>query len=371
MVVGYSTDDPDEFCFIVKIALSSGTIVKFTDNAWTSASGPLASTEGLATFTVGSSGVTANSIICVSGTTFEYSNGDCTGPISFSSGSAAIGTFTNTTNFSASGDQLLVYTGTEASPNFISAINMGGPAAWRVTGSTTSNDSYLPSVLSSTNTNLNSSSADNGFFNLSNVCTGDITTTSNWTTNSTFVDPSLALPIELKYFFAQANLSTTLLTFSTATELNNSHFAIERSADARNFTEIGRVQGAGTTQVPQSYTFTDEKPLAGTNYYRLRQVDFDGTESFSPVVSVEFGKSGSISIAPSPATDRVHIQLEAALLNDGRWQVFDNTGRQVLSGNWEAESADFDLDVNVLPEGMYTFRLAVGAQVQVKQFRKM
>jgi len=86
---------------------------------------------------------------------------------------------------------------------------------------------------------------------------------------------------------------------------------------------------------------------------------------------VVFGKTGSISIAPSPATDRVHIQLEAALLNDGRWQVFDNTGRQVLSGNWEAESADFDLDVNVLPEGMYTFRLAVGTQVQVKQFRKM
>lgn len=180
-----------------------------------------------------------------------------------------------------------------------------------------------------------------------------------------------ALPIKLNSFNAKLLGSTTLLSFSTATELNNSHFAIERSADARNFTEIGRVQGAGTTQVPQSYTFTDEKPLAGTNYYRLRQVDFDGTESFSPVVSVVFGKTGSISIAPSPATDRVHIQLEAALTNDGRWQVFDNTGRQVLSGNWEAESADFDLDVNVLPEGMYTFRLAVGTQVQVKQFRKM
>ena len=180
-----------------------------------------------------------------------------------------------------------------------------------------------------------------------------------------------ALPITLSDFRGVLQKQNVLLTFSTATELNNSHFAIERSADARNFTEIGRVQGAGTTQVPQSYTFTDEKPLAGTNYYRLRQVDFDGTESFSPVVSVVFGKTGSISIAPSPATDRVHIQLEAALTNDGRWQVFDNTGRQVLSGNWEAESADFDLDVNVLPEGMYTFRLAVGTQVQVKQFRKM
>ncbi len=179
------------------------------------------------------------------------------------------------------------------------------------------------------------------------------------------------LPVELLQFYAKPLPTSTLLTFSTATELNNSHFVIERSADARTFSEIGRVQGAGTTRVPQSYTFTDEKPLSGLNYYRLRQVDFDGAESLSGVVSVVFGKAGSITIAPSPATDRVRIQLDEALTNDGLWQVFDNMGRQVLSGEWQAESADYDLDVNTLPEGMYTFRLAVGTQVQVKQFRKL
>lgn len=179
------------------------------------------------------------------------------------------------------------------------------------------------------------------------------------------------LPIELLNLNVKSYTSSTLLTFSTATEINNSHFVIERSADARTFSEIGRVQGAGTTRVPQSYTFTDEKPLSGLNYYRLRQVDFDGAESLSGVVSVVFGKAGSITIAPSPATDRVRIQLDEALTNDGLWQVFDNMGRQVLSGEWQAESADYDLDVNTLPEGMYTFRLAVGTQVQVKQFRKL
>ena len=179
------------------------------------------------------------------------------------------------------------------------------------------------------------------------------------------------LPVALRNFNGIIKNKSTLLSFSTATELNNSHFVIERSADARTFSEIGRVQGAGTTRVPQSYTFTDEKPLSGLNYYRLRQVDFDGAESLSGVVSVVFGKAGSITIAPSPATDRVRIQLDEALTNDGLWQVFDNMGRQVLSGEWQAESADFDLDVNTLPEGMYTFRLAVGTQVQVKQFRKL
>lgn len=179
------------------------------------------------------------------------------------------------------------------------------------------------------------------------------------------------MPISLVSFKGTIINKSTLLTFSTATETNNSHFVIERSGDARTFAEIGQVRGAGTTQEPHEYTFTDEKPMNGTNYYRLRQVDFDGTESFSPVVSVVFGKSDRITIAPSPATDRVNIRLEEALNADGQWQVFDNMGRQVLSGAWEAESGDYDLDVVTLPEGMYTFRLTVGAQVQVKQFRKL
>lgn len=192
------------------------------------------------------------------------------------------------------------------------------------------------------------------------------TTTVRFINNST-----TTLPVELSYFDGKLSKNVVNLSFSTATETNNSHFAIERSADARAFSEIGQVRGAGTTQEPQSYTYTDERPLAGINYYRLRQVDYDGTESFSPVVSVVFGKQDRITLAPSPATDRVRIQLDEALRNDGLWQVYDNTGRQVLSGAWEAETADYELDVNTLPEGMYTFRLVVGASVQVKQFRKL
>ncbi len=180
-----------------------------------------------------------------------------------------------------------------------------------------------------------------------------------------------ALPVELMSFTAKVSGPSTLLNFSTATESNNSHFAIERGTDARTFSEIGQVRGAGTTQEPQSYTFTDEKPLSGTNYYRLRQVDYDGTESFSPVLSVVFGKSDRISIAPSPATDRVRILLEEAPGRDAYWKVYDSMGRELRSGAWEVESAEYELDVNELPEGMYTFRLEVGASVQVKQFRKL
>ena len=178
------------------------------------------------------------------------------------------------------------------------------------------------------------------------------------------------LPVEWLRFSAERDGSVAVLSFSTATETGNAFFAIERSTDGRTFLEIGRVQGAGTSQVAHAYTFTDEKPLTGMNYYRLRQVDVDGRASFSPIASVAFGKPGNISLAPSPAVDRMRIQLDEAPKHDGRWQVFDHMGRQVLSGNWEAERADLEVDVHTFPEGMYTFCLVVEGQVRVRQFGK-
>ncbi len=179
------------------------------------------------------------------------------------------------------------------------------------------------------------------------------------------------LPVEWLHFSARREAAAAVLSFSTATEHNNDHFVVERSADARTFTEIGHVQGAGTTQVAHAYTFTDEMPMPGANYYRLRQVDFDGRASFSSIVRVVFSRPGDIVLAPSPATDHMRIRLEEAPENDGRWQVFDQTGRPVLSGAWAAETADLELDVRALPEGMYTFRLVVGAREWVKEFGKL
>lgn len=178
------------------------------------------------------------------------------------------------------------------------------------------------------------------------------------------------LPVEWLHFSARREAAVSVLSFSTATEHNNAWFVVERSADAQHFAEIGRVQGAGTSSVMHAYTFTDDTPLPGANYYRLRQVDFGGSGSFSSIVRVVFGPSGGIVLAPSPATDRVRIRLEETTANGGQWQVFDNMGRPVLSGVWEAETAELEVDVQVLPEGVYTFRLVVGARVWVKEFWK-
>ena len=184
------------------------------------------------------------------------------------------------------------------------------------------------------------------------------------------VTAATSMPVSLISFRGLKNKNIIDLSFSTATEINNDYFAIERSNNGSDFTEIGQVKGAGSTRIPQQYTFTDHQPLPGKNYYRLRQVDFDGRSAYSAVVSVVFSKTGDLTLAPSPATDLVLIHLDQPAVEDGVWQVFDVAGRLVQSGNWLSETEETSINVGLLPEGMYTFRLAMGQTVIVKQFKK-
>jgi len=160
------------------------------------------------------------------------------------------------------------------------------------------------------------------------------------------------------------------ISFSTSLERSNAHFLIQRSPDATRFTEIGRVTGAGDSDVPQHYTFTDEHPAQGLNFYRLQQVDFNGEFSYSPVVSVLFGKAGDIRLSPMPVNERLQVSLDTPLADEARWELFDMAGRLLRSGTLEAETAGFDLDVASLTEGSYVLRLVSGQQVMTKQFQK-
>lgn len=178
------------------------------------------------------------------------------------------------------------------------------------------------------------------------------------------------LPIRLTQLSAKALDNFTSLSWQTATEQDNDYFSIERSANGQSYREIGQVKGAGTSYEPKDYTFTDERPLPGKNYYRLRQVDFDGKYSYSPVVTAVFGSARTLTLAPVPANESLSLQLEKGFEQDGTWQVFDMNGRQLLDGKLPAETKEKALDVSSLPEGAYVLRLNVGQEVFVEQFRK-
>ncbi|MDX1913072.1 MAG: T9SS type A sorting domain-containing protein [Saprospiraceae bacterium] len=181
---------------------------------------------------------------------------------------------------------------------------------------------------------------------------------------------AVSLPVELLSFNARTEKTTIALHFSTATEHNNDYFSIERSAGGQAFTEIGRVQGAGDASTTRQYIFEDAQPLQGINYYRLRQVDFDGQYTYSPVVTALFGKERRLVLSPMPASENLRIQLDEAATTDGFWQVFDMTGRLMLAGELPAESSEQTLDISALPEGSYVLRLAIGQQSYSEQFRK-
>lgn len=134
----------------------------------------------------------------------------------------------------------------------------------------------------------------------------------------TIINPLAApLPVELRAFRAQASGNDVIVSWQTASERNNRHFVVERSGQATDgFVALGTVAGVGTTTSAHAYSFRDESATAtgrGTLYYRLRQVDTDGHESFSPVAAVAVTKQlHALEVYPNPATAAAQVQVRIA-----------------------------------------------------------
>jgi len=127
-------------------------------------------------------------------------------------------------------------------------------------------------------------------------------------------DSSTPLPIELLSFEAQQSGNAVKLNWSTATELNNDFFTLERLNDADGFDVVLTHPGKGTTSEVSHYEVFDRSPRVGKNYYRLKQTDFDGQFSYSDIVLVEFAAVGELlQVYPNP-TNRKPLNLEVRAL---------------------------------------------------------
>ena len=157
------------------------------------------------------------------------------------------------------------------------------------------------------------------------------------------------LPVSLSNFKANKTGVTNQLTWTTESETNNKGYDIQRQNQSGAWETLGFVNGNGKASI---YTFEDKTPLS-ISYYRLRQVDFDGTETLSKVVSVSQSTKGHISLTPNPTSDNVNIQLnQNHVLNATTTAVlYDMTGRQVLTQSTTSEA--FQLDLSNLAKGMY------------------
>ncbi len=184
-------------------------------------------------------------------------------------------------------------------------------------------------------------------------------------------DPG-TFPVELLTFSARARDFDVQLAWETASELNNDFFEVERSLDGVTFGAIGQVAGAGTTPLNQRYEFLDAEAMRlkmPTLYYRLRQVDFDGSVDFSPVVKVTLEPASGIGLEafPSPFSDELNIRVGVSESSPVQIRVFDLAGKVL----WEESQASFSGQQTVifqagdrLSPGVYLVRVDAGNRSQ-------
>ena len=174
---------------------------------------------------------------------------------------------------------------------------------------------------------------------------------------------STVLPIELVSFTANCNGRSALIEWTTATEKNNDFFVLERSNDAVNFKEIARIAGAGNSIEPISYAYTDFGVRNGDNYYRLVQVDYDGTSTASEIIVANcLGTDGEPEVLayPNPFGDDLTLRFENFGNIQATVEVYDMLGRMVHTQKVNCSQNDYEVVLRLagLSDGTYNVRIS-------------
>ncbi|HPO54362.1 MAG TPA: T9SS type A sorting domain-containing protein [Ignavibacteriaceae bacterium] len=182
------------------------------------------------------------------------------------------------------------------------------------------------------------------------------------------------LPVELTSFSAKQNGNNVTLNWKTATETNNFGFDVEKSADSKNWNKIGFVQGSGNSNAPKDYSYTDKiSSLNGKFYYRLKQIDNDGTTSFSKVVEVESLKPATFGLSqnyPNPFNPSTVIRYQIPV--DSRvsvkvYNVLGNVVTTLQNGFQTAGEYSVTLDGSNLASGVYFYKIEAGEFTATKK----
>jgi hypothetical protein len=168
---------------------------------------------------------------------------------------------------------------------------------------------------------------------------GSITSTVPFTTFGFFTLANAhggtnPLPIELLTFNAKPNNDKVDLLWTTASEVNNDFFSIERTVDGVNFELVGTIKGAGNTTSMLNYSTIDHQPYEGVSYYRLKQTDYDGNYSYSDLKMVDFGNSANFAfnIYPNPNNGTLfNMQLTSNKEEEILVVVYDMLGNEMYS----------------------------------------
>ncbi len=159
----------------------------------------------------------------------------------------------------------------------------------------------------------------------------------------TIYGPGSVLPVELLNFTVRKQKETLVLFWQTTSEFNSDYFNIEHSRNGKDFFTLERIQAQGTTSVAHDYSYQHLKPVNGINYYRLKQVDFDGKSIYSNIVSAAH-RNEEFSFYPNPASQSIHFNQPVALV-----VIYDFLGREIL----RKENVNTTIDLSKMESGIY------------------
>ena len=261
-----------------------------------------------------------------------YSTGSSSTEINLSSGSRIVignGSQTSNAAFTVSGPSLDLYGGTSG---VVVANNNNVYYNWADYNTTPaqSTNAHLSRSYSTSNSTINC--GGNGQHACSNPSLyGPATLSTSGTVSGN------TLPVILSGFSVKGNGDgTATLNWETKMEQNSSRFEIERSADGNGWNTIGTVQAQGNAALTTDYSYADAKMLSGTNYYRLKMVDLDGTAVYSEVKALQGSMISQLSFFPNPARDFVNVTLGGTSAGTVTVRLISQTGvvlqEKIVSG---------------------------------------
>lgn len=169
---------------------------------------------------------------------------------------------------------------------------------------------------------------------------------------------AMTLPVKFVSFYATSQNNSVLLSWATAEEKENSHFEIEKSTDGREWKTMGVVFGNGTSSQLNKYSYTDKSTKAATNYYRIRQVDINGTAVYSVVkVISETKAASSVSIFASNGKNIV-INMNSEARENMQVTVLNSNGQVVNRQTVANASYQVTVPMNTVPAGLYIVQVS-------------
>ena len=202
------------------------------------------------------------------------------------------------------------------------------------------------------------------------------------TCSGTPTDPSFAVddiiitipkPVSIELFFFNGDEvnGTVHLEWATLSETNNDYFTVERSSDGYTFSDIVQIGGAGNSNEPLYYSYTDKNAPPGILYYRLKQTDFDGQQSYSKILVLNINGLPEIRVFPVPADDFLFIELSELEGQEMQIELIDLLGKSHINQSIHIsyESETIPVNVSTVPSGLYLLRIITKSHISTHKIK--